>query len=463
MLEHPHQSLASDNTNLLQQWDIHHIWHPFTPMWEYAREATPVIAAANGFELIDTDGRRYLDGTAALWCNLYGYRVPELDAALKSQIDLVSHSTLLGLSNVPAIQLAKALVDRAPAGLNHVFYSDDGSTAVEAALKIVYQGWRLRGADVSRKRLFVGLSGAYHGDTIGAVSVGGIGGFHAAFESLLFPCLRVPSPGALHHPEGVTPERFQQWCRTELEQVLTTRRDEIAGVVMEPLVQGAAGMLLHPPGYLKWVRQLTAGLEIPLIADEVFVGFGRTGTLWACEQEQVIPDLLCLSKGLTAGYLPLAATLVNDAWYQPFIDRPELDRTFQHGHTFTGNPLGCAVALESLRLFDERRILENVAALGNVFQKYADRHIGEQNFGRIRTRGAILAIDLVSNERNQAPFPPAQRIGHQIALEARERGLIIRPIGDTILLIPAPGMPPHLVEQLCQIMDEAIRAVLPQV
>ena len=452
--------LPQFDTSTLQRWDIDHVWHPFTPMWEYARESTPVIAAAEGFELIDTTGQRLLDGTSALWCNLYGYRVPELDAALHAQIEQVSHSTLLGLTNVPATQLARALVERAPAGLTRIFYSDDGSTAVEAALKIVYQGWRLRGADVTRKRLFVGLDGGYHGDTIGAVSVGAIDGFHAAFGPLLFPALRVPAPVALRRPTGQTRETYLAWCVSELERILTERRDEIAGVIIEPLVQGAAGMLIHDSGYLKRVRQLTREFGLPLIADEVFVGFGRTGTMWACDREQVVPDLLCLSKGLTAGYLPLAATLVTDEWSLPFYEGPELGRTFFHGHTFTGNPLGCAVALESLRLFEERQILKNVQQISQVLSEFGTTWEGHPHVGEVRHLGAILALELVQDRDTLEPFPATQRIGHRIALAAREAGYFIRPVGETVLVIPAPGMPVELVRQLCEGTDLAMRKVL---
>jgi adenosylmethionine-8-amino-7-oxononanoate aminotransferase len=450
----------SPTTSQFRQWDISHVWHPFTPMQEYAAEHTPVIVAGEGFELIDSDGRRYLDGTSSLWCNVHGHRVPELDQALREQIDCIAHSTLLGLANGPSAELAKELVQVVPPGLNHVFYSDDGATAVEAALKMAFQFHCHRGADPTRKNLFVRLGQAYHGDTIGAVSVGGIAAFHRVFGSLLFQTLEVPTPSAYRTPAGMSPETYLQHCDSELERVLSENHERIAGFVIEPLVQGAAGMLVHPRGYLRRVRELTARYGIPLIADEVFVGFGRTGTLFACEQEGVVPDLMCIAKGLTAGYLPLAATLATDEIYNAFMGEPAARRTFFHGHTFTGNQLGCAVALASLRRFASHRVLENVNKNAKILKDWAESFRDHPHVGDIRQCGIILALELVQYRDSQAHFPAVQRVGHQISQAALKQGLIIRPIDDILIVMPAPSMPEQDLARLLSGTEAAMREVL---
>lgn len=450
---------TSPETRRLRQLDTNHVWHPFTPMLEQGREEIPVIVAGDGFHLTDSDGKRYLDGTSSLWCNIHGHRVPELDAALRAQIDRVSHSTLLGLANDTSIELAEALVRRLPAGLQHVFYSDNGSTAVEAALKIVHQYHRQRARNPSRRDLFVCLSSAYHGDTLGAVSVGGIDLFHSIYGSLLFPTIKVPSPASYRRPTGMSADQWLEFAFAELERTIVENHPRIAGFVIEPLVQAAAGILVHPAGYLKRVRELTAQFDIPLIADEVATGFGRTGTLLACEQEQIVPDVLCLSKGITGGYLPLAATVVTDEIYSAFLAEPELGKTFYHGHTYTGNPLACAVALASLRRIDERRVLDNVTVLTKRLAERLAEISGHPNVGEIRRKGIMAGIELVENRDSQQPFPTSARIGHQITLEAQARGVITRPVGDVLVLMPAPAMPVALLDELCTVVFESMQAV----
>lgn len=447
------------STPELRRWDTECVWHPFTPMREHAREQTPIIAAGEGFELIDTDGNRYLDGVSSLWCNVHGHRVPEIDSAIRQQLDAIAHSTLLGLGNVPSIELARELVRRTPTGLSHVFFSDDGSTAVEAALKIAWQYYRQRPGRSAERDLFVCLSDAYHGDTLGSVSVGGIDLFHRVYGGLLFQTLKVPAPVAYRVPPGHTAESYLAWCFAEVEQVIREHGERIAGFVIEPLVQGAAGILVHPPGYLAHIRKLTADNDILLIADEVAVGFGRTGTMFACEQEHVRPDLMCLSKGLTGGYLPLAATLATDEIYAAFLDEPSAGKTFYHGHTFTGNPLGCAAALASLRLFDERDVLANARACTSVLQQQLTPLTSHPHVGEIRQKGIMIGIELVQDRGSQTVFPAEQRIGHRVTLAARERGAIIRPLGDVIVLMPPPAMPPNFVERLCAIARESIAEV----
>src|SRR5260221_1765214 len=446
------------NTPDFRRLDNDHVWHPFTPMLEHGREETPVIAAAEGFELIDTDGRRYLDGVSSLWCNVHGHRVPEIDAAIREQLDNIAHSTLLGLASVPSVRLAAELVRQAPQGLVRVFFSDNGSTAVEAALKIAYQYYRQRGkrgvdgpsrsGGSENRDLFVSLSGAYHGDTVGSVSVGGIDLFHSVYGGLLFKTLKVPSPASYRLPEGGTAESYRSYCEAELERVFVENRGRIAGLVIEPLVQGAAGILVHPEGYLARARALTTAHDVLLIADEVATGFGRTGTLWACEQEHVRPDLLCLSKGITGGYLPLAATLAGDEVYNAFLDEPALGKTFYHGHTYTGNPLACAAALASLELFEKNRVLDSVRHNAKLLARRLAELGNHPHVGDVRHKGIMVGIELVAHKSGKQAFDAAARVGHRVVLAARERGVIIRPLGDVIVLMPAPAMPAELLDRL---------------
>jgi adenosylmethionine-8-amino-7-oxononanoate aminotransferase len=442
----------------LRAWDDEFVWHPFTPMLAYRGEAAPIIAAADGFLLIDIEGNRYLDGISSLWCNVHGHRVPEIDRAIREQLDRVAHTTLLGLSSVPSIELARELVSRVPEGLNKVFYSDSGATAVEVALKIAYQYHTQKtGANAARRDLFLCLGSAYHGDTIGTVSVGGIPLFHSAYRDLLFKTVQVPAPVTFRTPPGFTPRAYLDHCFAELERLIVEHRERAAGFIIEPLVQGAAGILVHPPGYLKRVRELTQANGILMIADEVAVGFGRTGTLFACEQEDVRPDLMCVAKGLTGGYLPLAATLATDEIYDAFLAEPSEGKTFFHGHTYTGNPLGCAAALASLRLFDERHVLDNVRS--NAEQIAARLAVLRESpfVGDVRQKGVMVGIELVRDRRNAEPFPAARRMGHQVTLAARRRGVILRPLGDVVVLMPAPAMPGELVDRLCEVAIESIQ------
>ena len=325
------------------QLDQEHLWHPFTQQQGWSEEEPLMIECGEGSYLFDTDGRRYLDGTSSLWCNVHGHRQPEIDDAVRAQLDRIAHTTMLGLSHPGAAELAARLVDLAPAGLSRVFYSDSGSTAAEIALKMAFQYQQQRGGEHSRRTSFVRLREAYHGDTIGSVSVGGIDLFHSTYRPLLFDT-HAAEPGDA----------------ADMERVLAAHGAEIAAVIMEPLVQGAAGMLLQPPGYLRAVRELCDRFGVLLICDEVATGFGRTGTMFACEQEDVAPDLLCLAKGLTGGYLPLAATLATEAVYEGFLGAPEQQRTFFHGHTYTGNPLACAAALANLDVFESERTIERL-------------------------------------------------------------------------------------------------------
>ena len=445
--------------DVLREWDNAHVWHPFTPMSAYVGEHAPIIVRGEGFDLIDADGRRYLDGISSLWCNVHGHAVPEIDAAIREQLSKVAHSTLLGLSGEPSIRLARALVQRAPAGLNKVFFSDSGATTVEVALKMAYQYHRQKPGVPEDRDLFLCVGNAYHGDTLGTVSVGGIELFHRSYRHLLFPTLTVPSPISTRVPTGQTRESWLQYCFDEVTRQIHEHHPRLAGFVMEPIVQGAAGILVHPPGYLKRVRQLCTEFRIPLIADEVAVGFGRTGTLFACEQELVSPDFLCVAKGISGGYLPIGATLTTDEIFNAFLGDPSEGRTFFHGHTYTGNALGCAAGLASLLLLEDRSVLQNVARCADLLASKLIPLADNPFVGEIRQKGMMVGIELVRDRDGLKPFDPIIRLGHQVTQSARRRGVIIRPLGDVIVLMPAPAMPESLVSRLCDVAIECIEEV----
>ena len=416
--------------------DHDHLWHPFTQMRGWAQEDQVLIERAEGTELIDAEGNRYLDGVSSLWCNVHGHRHPMIDAAVREQLDRVAHSTMLGLSHPNAEELAARLVEIAPPGLERVFYSESGSTAVEIALKMAFQYWQQRGGQHVRRTSFVCLRDAYHGDTIGSVSVGGIDLFHGKFGPLLFDSHRV-EPGDLDR----------------LARVLDLHEEEIAAVIVEPLVQGAAGMLLHPPGYLRGVRELCDRHGVLLICDEVATGFGRTGTMFACEQERVAPDFLCLAKGLTGGYMPLAATLATERVYEGFLGAHEDFRTFFHGHTYTGNPLACAAALASLDAFETERTLVRLQPKIRLLAELLADVEAMPEVAEVRQLGTMVGIDLGEHD-------PALRLGHQVTLEARKRGVIVRPLGDVIILMPPLSISKADLRRLVSVTAESIAEAL---
>ena len=425
-------------------------------MSEFRNENTPVIVEADGFHLIDALGHRYLDGHSSLWCNIHGHRVRAIDQAIRAQLDRVAHSTLLGLSNGPSIELADELVRRTPDGLQKVFYSDCGAAGVEVALKIAYQFYQQRPNGEQIRDKFLHFDGAYHGDTIGTMSIGSIGRFKHLYNPLLFPVVWTSVPNA--SPDNPDQERQQlDYWISELEKLLVLHHETLAGVVIEPLVQAAAGIKVQASGFLKRARELTRRFDTLLIADEIAVGFGRTGTLFACEQESVDPDILILSKGLTGGYLPLAATLVTDEIYETFLGDPWLGRTFYHGHTYTGNPLACAAALASIRLIDENQVLKNSQRLEGVLRRELESLKAHPNIKEIRQKGTMVGIESAIDGE---PFPVELRIGHQVTLACRKRGVVLRNIADVIVLMPAPAMPEPVVEELCHVVGESIAEVM---
>ncbi len=414
------------------EWDHSHLWHPFTQMQEWVGEPPLVVASGDGNYLIDTDGRRYLDGVSSLWCNVHGHRHPKIDAAIRAQLDRVAHTTLLGLASPPSAELAARLAAIAPAGLNRVFYSDAGATAVEVALKLALQYWRLRGETRPR---FVALTEGYHGDTLGAMSVGFSVPFHRFYEPLL-PVERVPAPYALEREDGLAPADALARALEVMESTLANARGAIAAVVLEPLMQGAAGMWPQPPSYLAEVRALTRRYDTLLICDEVATGFGRTGRMFACDHTDTSPDLLTVGKGLSGGYLPLAATLASDEIFEVFLGPYEDYTAFFHGHTFTGNALACAAALANLDLFTPA-MLAALPAKGETLSRALATHVAPlAHVGEIRQRGTMIGIELYQDAVRRIPYEATARTGHRVIRAARERGLIVRPLGDVIILMP---------------------------
>ncbi len=435
----------------LARWDREHLWHPFTQMQGFLEEELLIITRGEGSFLFDQEGNRYLDGVSSLWANLHGHRRPELDQALRSQLEQVAHSTLLGLAHPPAILLARRLAHLAPAGLTRVFFSDDGSTAVEVALKLAFQYWQNRGN--REKRRFLKLENGYHGDTLGAVAVGGIPLFHEIYHPLLFDTLSAPAPYCYRCPHRGD---CREQCLEELEAQVAAHHRELAAVILEPVMQGAAGMIPQPPGYLARVREVTRRHGVLLIADEVAVGFGRTGRMFACQHEQVSPDLMCLAKGITGGYLPLAATLASDEIYRAFLGEYQEFKTFFHGHTYTGNPLAAAVGLASLDIFEKERLIEALVPKVELLTRLLAGMAGHPHVGDIRQRGLMVGIELVRDRGSREPWPPAQRIGHRVILAARRLGVILRPLGDVIVLMPPLSISLAELEDLARITLEAI-------
>lgn len=446
------------HTKSLAEKDKRHIWHPFTQMRDWSHEDILIIERADGVYLQDTEGRKYLDGVSSLWCNVHGHRVPEIDAAVRDQLDKVAHSTFLGLSNVPAIELAEKLVHLAPPGLSRVFYSDSGSEAVEIALKIAFQYWKQKGQP--KKTKFVKLSQSYHGDTLGSVSVGGIELFHQVYGPLLFETLTVETPYCYRWSGGFSdPDSVRDASLAQLEALLASQHEEIAAFIMEPLMQGAAGMIHQPPGYISRARELTRKYNTLLIFDEVATGFGRTGAMFAAEQEAVTPDLMAAAKGLTGGYLPLAVTLATEEIYRAFLGKYEELKTFFHGHTYTANPLACAAALASLDLFEKNRVLERLEPKIHLMAERLASFYDIAAVGDIRQVGMMAGIELVRDRKTKQPFAWEDKIGVRVIERARKKGAILRPLGPVVVLMPPLSISTDELNLLLDITYASIREV----
>jgi adenosylmethionine-8-amino-7-oxononanoate aminotransferase len=444
------------NYNELQKDDCQYVWHPFTQMKEWERHPPLIISRGKGSFVYDMEGNAYLDATASIWVNVHGHRHPRIDRAIRHQLTQVAHTTLLGLSNPPAIQLAKALIGLAPKGLRKVFYSDNGSTAVEVAAKMAVQYWQQCPSPRPRKNRFIHLGMAYHGDTVGSVSLSGIELFRRPFSSLVFAAHDIDPPYCYRCPLQLRFPECGIGCLAPLEKLLQAKHEEIAGLIIEPMVQAVAGLIPSPPGYLKRVRELCTRYNILFIADEVATGFGRTGRMFACEHEGVSPDIMAVAKGLTGGYLPLAATLTTNAIYEAFWGDMHEEKTFFHGHSYTGNPLGCAAALANLAIFKAERTLAKLQRRIPKFRIALESLADDPWVGDIRQCGYMVGIELVQDQSQKIPFPASDRIGQKIAMTARALGLLIRPIGTIMILMPPLSATVKELEQMVAILKLAI-------
>ena len=465
----------------LEKWDHRYLWHPFTQQADWIKTLPLIVRSARGPYLRDVRGRRYLDGVSSLWVNVFGHRDRMLDRALARQIRRVAHTTFLGASHEPAILLARELVRAAPPGLSRVFFSDNGSTAVEVALKMAYQYW-LQAPGESSRREFLALENSYHGDTLGAVSVGGIPLFHRRFKPLLFPvrfamspsCYRCPFnrkksadrlrlgrfQGPVPRPGQYRPETGCRWeCLGSAEKILKARRGRVAAAIAESTNQAAAGMIVMPPGYLKGLERLCRRYGVLLIVDEVATGFGRTGEIFACDLEGVKPDLLCLAKSVTGGYLPLAATLSTEKIYRAFLGRYEEFKTFFHGHSYTANPLACAVALETVRRVRSQRFLQGVRERARVLARALEGLRAFPWVGSLRQAGLMAGVEIVQDKARQKSYPAGDRVGHRICLAARRRGVLLRPLGDCLVFMPPLTLSPVQIRHLVGAVRGAIQEV----
>ncbi|NOZ40509.1 MAG: adenosylmethionine--8-amino-7-oxononanoate transaminase [Planctomycetes bacterium] len=417
----------------ITHWDHHHHWHAFTQMAEYG---PLVIERAEGVWLYDIEGNRYLDGVSSLWCNLLGHGHPRINEAIRQQLDSVAHSTSLGMGNRTTALLAKRLADIAPGDLQHVFFCSDGSSVNEVALKMAFQYWRQCEEPRPQKTKYLALGQAYHGDTLGSASVGGIARFHEIFEPLLFDVVRLPAPDPRTLPVGVDKPQAAEYFLAQLEAVLVERHEEIAAFILEPLIQGAAGMLFHPAGYLHGVRELTTKYHVLLIADEIVTGFGRTGKMFACDHEDVVPDILCLGKSITGGYLPLSAAITHPEIYNAFLGDAASGRAFHHGHTYGGNPLAAAAALATIDLLEEGQVVEKIGERAGQLGSWLDRLAAHPHVGATRQHGMIAAVELTTTQGEEEPFPPEVRIAYRVCREALRRGVWLRPLGDVLVIMP---------------------------
>ena len=441
----------------LIDWDKRYIWHPFTQMKDYMDTNPLVIEKGDGCYLIDMAGNKYIDGVSSLWVLVHGHGKKELVDAVEKQSKILCHSTLLGLANVPSILLAKKLIEIVPRGLSRVFYSDNGSTSVEIALKMAYQYWQQKGN--KKKKKFISFKNAYHGDTIGSVSVGGIDLFHQVYGHLLFKTYKAPSPYCYRCPLKLERETCGLACVEAFEKVVRVHHEEACAVIVEPLVQGAAGMIMQPPGWLHAVWKIAKEYNLLFITDEVATGFGRTGNMFACDEEKISPDFLCVAKGITGGYLPLAATLSTEEVFNGFLGQFDEFKTFFHGHTYTGNPLACAVAVENIDLFKKDRVLQKLNHKIVNLRKGLERFQDLSHVGEVRQKGFMVGIELVKSRKTKRSYLPGDKIGQKVIWEARKRGVIMRPLGDVIVLMPPLAIDEPTLEKLVDVTYESIKAV----
>ena len=442
----------------LKQLDHSYLWHPFTQMQEWMAEEPCIISRGDGHFLIDVQGKKYLDGVSSLWCNVHGHGKKEIDEAICAQLERIAHSTFLGLSHVPGIQLAEKLIGIAPNGLQRVFYSDNGATAVEIALKMAVQYWQLKGQP--QRTQIATLAESYHGDTVGSMSMGYSETFHRFHKSLLFPVLRITPPHVFRYYQRMSEEDAVDAAIKDARQKLAENKNELAALVMEPLMQGAAGMWSQPVKYVQALSEICRRDNILFILDEVATGFGRTGKMFACEHAGVTPDILCLAKGITGGYLPLAATLATEEIFSAFLGEYKEYKTFFHGHTYTGNPLGCAAAIANLELFERDDVIGKMQPRINYLQtRLQTDFLTLPHVSDVRQWGYMAGIELVKDKASRSNYDPERRIGHKVILEARKRSVLIRPLGDIIILMPPLTITDEELSALLDVVHDSIRTV----
>jgi len=427
----------------IKSYDLDYIWHPFTQMKEYLSEDPLVIENSDGVYLIDSDGNRYIDGVSSLWVNIHGHNVSKINTAIKKQVDKLAHSTLLGVTNPSASLLAKKLIDIAPNGLKKVFYSGDGASAVEVALKMAFQYWLIKGK--KNKNKFVCLKGGYHGDTLGAVSVGGIDAFHSTFKPLLFESYKVSSYDS------------SDSTISELGNLLEKKADSIAALILEPYVQAAGGIKVAKEGYLKDIKKLCDKFNILLILDEVATGFGRTGEMFACDHDNVCPDILVLGKGLTGGYLPLSATITTSDIFETFLGEHEELKAFFHGHSYSGNPLACSAAIANLEIFEEEKTILKVKEIIKIFEDELKEFSGLKHVSSIRNKGLMAGIDLMKDPENNTSYDLKDRVAKKVCDIAKTEGILIRPLGDTIVMMPPVSIKQKELKKLTRSIYKSIK------
>ncbi|MCL4322314.1 MAG: adenosylmethionine--8-amino-7-oxononanoate transaminase [Deltaproteobacteria bacterium] len=443
----------------IEKLDKEFVWHPFTQMLNWESEQNIVIERGEGVYLYDIHGNRYIDGVSSLWVNIFGHNNRELNEAIKEQVDKISHSTLLGLANVPSAILAQKLIEIAPKNLKKVFYSDSGSTSVEIALKVAFQYFKQKGAKFKNKKKIIAATSAYHGDTLGSVSVGGVELFHSIYKPLLFDTIRITYPYCYRCPFNLKYPECELHCAKEAEKVIGFHADEACALIIEPMIQGASGMITMPAGYMKRIEKACKDNNVLLILDEVATGFGRTGKMFAAFHEDIHPDVMCIAKGITGGYLPMAATLFTKEIYEGFLGNYEDNKTFFHGHTYTGNQLAASAAVKSAELFEKYGLLNKIKPLISSFEETLKDFKSLDIVGDIRSIGLMAGIELVKNRKTKETFEQKERIGHKVILKARDNGVIIRPLGDIIVIMPPLIIDRQTLDELLWVVYDSIKSI----
>jgi adenosylmethionine-8-amino-7-oxononanoate aminotransferase len=438
--------------------DLRHSWHPYTQMGALASDPPLLVDRAEGLFLFDADGNRYYDAISSWWCVVHGHGHPRIREAVARQMERLDHVLFAGVTHEPAVRLAERLSAVAPPGLSRVFFSDNGSTAVEVALKMSLQYWRNVGRE--EKTEFVCLDRGYHGDTTGCMSVSGVDAFLSAFRPILFPARRVPSPYCYRCPEGKEYPGCGVPCVGSIGQALSEGAGKVAAVILEPLLLGAGGMIVYPPEYLSEAARLAREHGAHLIVDEVATGFGRTGTMFACERARVSPDFLCVSKGLTSGTVPLAATLTTAEVFEAFLGDPGGGKTFHHGHTYTANPIGCAAALASLDLFEEEGVVERVENLAPRLAEGVRALADLPPVGDIRHIGMVAALELVRDRGTKEPLPGTDPVFRAVRREGLRRGLFLRPLGNVVYLFLPQAVTREAMDDILSRFGDTLRKVL---